>query len=77
VKNLKAGTRVRLLANDEEGWDEEVGTILEGPENEHAMDPISETYGVEIDEEYQQGRDDDRIREVSEDQVVPLEEATP
>jgi hypothetical protein len=56
---VKEGDKVRLLANEEEGWKEEMGTIL-------GID--SGCVVVQLDE----FDDDDGIREVTEEQVEVL-----
>jgi hypothetical protein len=75
MKNLKGGTKVKLLADEAEGWLEEYGTLC-GYQDENAMDEVSETYIVSLDEQYR-GKDDYGLREVSEDQVVPLPVVSP
>jgi hypothetical protein len=54
-------SRVRLLANDEEGWPEEFGVVLS-----HDGDA---GYMVAVDEQYRDGPHDDGLREVTEDQM--------
>lgn len=57
---MKRGTRVRLLANESEGWPEEFGTVL-------SYEGIG-LYIVQVDEEYSV-EGDDGIREVYADDM--------
>lgn len=57
---FKRSQRVVLKANPEEGWEREEG-VIDGPSG-------NKMWIVTIDPKYRTGRDDDGIREVSEDQ---------
>lgn len=58
---FKKGQRVLLLANAEEGWPEEVGTVLGADGND--------SYLIELDLEFIDYLDDDGIRSVTTDQM--------
>lgn len=58
------GTRVRLLQDTAEGWDEEYGTV-NGRSGE-------DEWVVTLDEKYRQGPGDDGLREVTLDQIELL-----
>jgi hypothetical protein len=58
---MKAGDRVKLKANPQEGWEEEFGVILGIEANGTIM--------VEVDNEYRTECDADGLREVTEDQL--------
>lgn len=56
MKKFSEGERVVLLANEEEGWKTETGTVIEVQEKD--------MYVVEIDCSFREDRLDDGIREV-------------
>jgi len=53
---FKEGQRVKLLADAEEGWPEEIARIIEYEGND--------LYCVRVESEYLDGPDDDGLREV-------------
>jgi ribosomal protein L21E len=64
IKQFKEGDRVKIIANEEEGWPEEVGTVLGYSGND--------TYVVEVDEEYRDCDYDDGMREPLVDDIEKL-----
>lgn len=60
---LKEGQRVKLLANEEEGWEEEFGTVDEYEGNG--------LYCVTVDKKYRT-KGDDGLREVMRDYLEPV-----
>jgi hypothetical protein len=66
---FKIGQRVKLLADESEGFEEENGVI-------DSYDVDSDTYVVLIDSEFLSDDQDDGYREVSSDQLRPLKENT-
>lgn len=63
------GQRVRLKPNHEEGWPEEFGEVCGGEELDWGN-----SYIVQVDEYYRNvdGDGDDGLREVTEDQMEPI-----
>jgi hypothetical protein len=56
LSKFKEGQKVILLANEEEGWPEETGTVS-------AVEP-KDMYVVDLDQKYIVDEDDDGVREV-------------
>lgn len=67
MSRFKPEDRVILKADEEEGWPEEKGTVLCTPGKD-------DVYVISVDDEYLIDGDDDGIREVSEDQLLPLDD---
>lgn len=65
INDLIRGQRVILAANDEEGFEEERGVLLD-------IHYPSNTVVVEVDDQYRDGRFDDGIRECTADQVQEI-----
>lgn len=55
---MKIGDTVRLRADEDEGWDEEVGVVL-------GIQPTAIMVEVDTDDPY-----DDGLREVTADQII-------
>jgi hypothetical protein len=60
---LQPGQRVKLLANEEEGWEEEFGVVVKYEGNG--------LYCVIVDKQYRQ-KEDDGLREVMQDYLEPV-----
>ena len=56
IESFGEGQRVILLANEEEGWPEERGIVVEYEGDD--------TYIVAVDDKYRDGPGDDGIREI-------------
>lgn len=63
--NINVGDRVTLKADDDEGWEEEHGVVLEVQERSSGTPIIT----VEIDEAERHDIHDDGLREVTPDQL--------
>lgn len=67
MTTVSVGTRVELLANEEEDWPQEFGEVLSVDVMEWGVSII-----VRVDDLYLDGDEDDGLREVTEDQLRPV-----
>ena len=63
IHTLKEGDRVKLLANEEENWEEERGEVI-------GLDIDRDVIMVKVDSEFLNGPGDDGFREVTQDQIA-------
>jgi hypothetical protein len=64
IEALKKGQRVKLLANEEEGWDEEFGEVEE-------YEKDNDIYCVRVDKKYRV-KGDDGLREIMRKFLEPI-----
>jgi hypothetical protein len=61
MKTFKEGDKVWLPANKEEGWVDEIGTVIDVQKKKKEI-----IYGIQLDAKYYNSKIDDGIRETSE-----------
>ena len=65
MKKLVEGMRVKLKADEEEGWPEEFGTLC-------GIDKNGRTGVVRLDKEYWSEEEYDGLRDITLDQIEPV-----